>query len=81
MNSFTVSVKEHGRLNLPKGLRAALHLREQDDLIFRVRPDGVAEVVSATTIAQRSSGLFAHLRQEDSETDAFLAERRAESDQ
>ncbi|WP_295814325.1 AbrB/MazE/SpoVT family DNA-binding domain-containing protein [uncultured Deinococcus sp.] len=67
-------------MNLPKSLRAALHLREHDDLIFRIRPDGVAEVVSATTLAQRSTGLFAHLKQEPSETDAFLAERRAESD-
>lgn len=80
MTSFTVPVKEHGRLNLPKSLRAALQLREHDDLIFRVRPDGVAEVVSATTLAQRGAGLFAHLKQEDSETDAFLAERRAQAD-
>lgn len=81
MSDFTVSVKEHGRLNLPKSLRAALHLQEQDDLIFRVRGDGVAEVVSASTLAQRSSGLFAHLRREESETDTFLAERRAEAEQ
>lgn len=81
MNSFTVSVKEHGRLNLPKSLRAALRLGEHDDLIFRVQPDGVAEVVSASTLAQRGTGLFAHLKQQDSETDAFLAERRAEAEQ
>ncbi|MPY67714.1 AbrB/MazE/SpoVT family DNA-binding domain-containing protein [Deinococcus sp. SDU3-2] len=81
MTSFTVSVREHGRLNLPKSLRAALHLQDQDDLIFRVRPDGVAEVVSATTLARRGTGLFAHLKQHDSETDDFLAERRAEADQ
>lgn len=81
MTSFTVSVREHGRLNLPKSLRAALHLQDQDDLIFRVRPDGVAEVVSATTLAQRGTGLFAYLKQHDSETDDFLAERRAEADQ
>lgn len=80
MESFTVSVKEHGRLNLPKSLRAALHLGEHDDLIFRLREDGVAEVVSATTLARRSTGLFAHLKQADSETDTFLAERRTESE-
>lgn len=80
MADFTVAVKEHGRVNLPKGLRAALGLQARDDLVFRVRPDGVAEVVAATTLAQRGRGLFAHLKAEESETDAFLAERRAESD-
>jgi bifunctional DNA-binding transcriptional regulator/antitoxin component of YhaV-PrlF toxin-antitoxin module len=81
MTNFTVSVREHGRLNLPKSLRTALHLQDRDDLIFRVRSDGVAEVISATTLAQRGIGLFVHLKQEDSETDAFLAERRAEAEQ
>ncbi len=81
MTSFTVSVKDHGRLNLPKGLRAALHLQDGDDLVFRVKSDGVAEVVSASTLAERGTGLFVHLKQEDSETDAFIAERRAQADQ
>ncbi|MDV6376578.1 AbrB/MazE/SpoVT family DNA-binding domain-containing protein [Deinococcus arenicola] len=81
MLQYTVAVKDHGRLNLPKSLRAALHLQDGDDLVFRVNSDGVAEVVSASTLAQRGTGLFVHLKQEDSETDAFLAERRAEADQ
>ncbi len=81
MTSFTVSVKDHGRVNLPKSLRAALHLRDGDDLVFRLTSAGVAEVVSASTLAERSTGLFVHLKQGDSETDAFLAERRAEANQ
>lgn len=81
MTSFTVSVKDHGRVNLPKSLRAALHLRDGDDLVFRLTSAGVAEVVSASTLAERGTGLFVHLKQEDSETDAFLAERRAQADQ
>lgn len=79
MSDFTVSVREHGRVNLPKSLRAALHLQDHDDLIFRVRGDGVAEVISASTLAARSTGLFAHLKREESETDTFLSERRAEA--
>lgn len=81
MSNFTVSVKDHGRMNLPKSLRAALQLQDGDDLVFRVNADGVAEVVSASTLARRGTGLFAHLKQEASETDAFLAERRAEAEQ
>lgn len=66
-------------MNLPKRLRAALQLQDHDDLIFRVRGDGVAEVVSASTLARRGTGLFVHLKTEESETDTFLAERRAEA--
>lgn len=81
MTQYTVPVKEHGRLNLPKKLRAALHLQEGDDLVFRITSSGVAEVVSASTLAGRGLGLFAQFKQMESETDAFLAERRAEADQ
>lgn len=81
MTQYTVPVKEHGRLNLPKSLRAALHLQDGDDLIFRLTTEGVAEVVSASTLAGRGLGLFASVKTEESETDAFLAERRAEADQ
>ncbi|MFC6619699.1 AbrB/MazE/SpoVT family DNA-binding domain-containing protein [Deinococcus radiophilus] len=79
MMNFTVSVREHGRLNLPKRLRMALHLQEQDDLVFRIRADGTAEVVSASILAQQGRGLFGHLKVEESETDAFIAERHAEA--
>lgn len=81
MTSFTVPVKDHGRMNLPKSLRAALHLQDGDDLVFRLTSSGIAEVVSTSTLAKRSRGLFTHLKQEDSETDTFLAERRAEAEQ
>lgn len=80
MENFTVQIKEHGRMNLPRKLRAALGLQEHDDLVFRVREDGSAEVVPASTLARQGSGLFRHLKVEESETDAFLAERRAEAD-
>lgn len=80
MTSFTVSVREHGRVNLPKSLRSALGVSEHDNLVFTVRPDGVAEVISASVLAQRSQGLFGHLKTEDNETDAFISERRAEVD-
>lgn len=80
MTNFTVPIREHGRLNLPKRLREALGIMDTGELVFTIRPDGVAEVVSAQTLAQRSTGLFRHLKIEDSETDAFIAERRAEAD-
>ncbi|MCY1703706.1 AbrB/MazE/SpoVT family DNA-binding domain-containing protein [Deinococcus sp. SL84] len=80
MTNFTVPIREHGRLNLPKRLREALGISDTGELVFTIRPDGVAEVVSAQTLAQRSTGLFSHLKVEDSETDAFIAERRAEAD-
>lgn len=79
MTQFTVPVKEHGRLNLPKSLRTALHLQDGDDLVFRLTAEGVAEVVSASTLAGRGVGLFAGFKQLESETDAFVAERRAEA--
>ena len=76
---FSVSVKAHGRVNLPKELRRALGVSEGQILIFRLRPDGSAEVVTAQAIARRGRGLFAHLKQVESETDAFLEERRREA--
>lgn len=68
-------------MNLPKELREALSLKEGESLIFRVREDGSAEVVTPQTLARRGRGLFAHLKQVESETDSFIEERRQEADQ
>lgn len=78
--SYSVSVKEHGRMNLPKDLRAGLGLEEGDELVFILLEDGRAEVVPQRLIAKRGMGLFANLKQANNETDLFIAERRAEAD-
>lgn len=78
---YSVAVKEHGRVNLPRELRRSLDLQEGDALIFQVRPDGSAVVTTQTAAARRGRGIFAHLKTEASETDTFLAERRAEAEQ
>lgn len=67
-------------MNLPKGLREALGVQQGEALIFHVRPDGSAEVTRAGVLARRGRGLFAHLKRLDSETDDFIAERRAEAE-
>ena len=80
MTDFTVQVREHGRLNLPKSLRQTLGLEGEGHLVFRVRDDGSVEVVSAHALAHRARGMFRHLKTEESETDTFIAERRQEAD-
>ncbi len=80
-SQFSVSVKEHGRVNLPKDLRTALRLKEGESLIFQVRDDGSAEVVTPQTLARRGRGIFVHLKEAESETDAFLEDRRQEAEQ
>ena len=76
---FKVSLKEHGRLNLPKRLREALDAHEGEDLIFQLSEDGRAEVMTAATIAKKGRGLFAHLKQLEDETADFIAERHREA--
>lgn len=80
MATFTVNVRGHGRLNLPKKLREALGLKAQDELVFQLQDDGTAAVIPASVLAARGVGMFRHLKQTDSETDVFLAERRAEAE-
>ncbi|AFZ69495.1 AbrB/MazE/SpoVT family DNA-binding domain-containing protein [Deinococcus peraridilitoris] len=80
-SQFAVSVREHGRLNLPKELREALGVKEGENLIFRVKEDGSAEVVTPQTLARRGRGLFTYLKQVESETDDFIAQRRKEAEQ
>nr|WP_264778072.1 AbrB/MazE/SpoVT family DNA-binding domain-containing protein [Deinococcus aetherius] len=67
-------------MNLPKELREALRVKEGESLIFRVREDGSAEVITPQTLARRGRGLFAHLKRVESKTDAFIEERRQETD-
>ncbi|MFC4456192.1 AbrB/MazE/SpoVT family DNA-binding domain-containing protein [Deinococcus sonorensis] len=78
---FSITVKEHGRLNLPKDLRQALGIEEGERLIFRINDDGSAEVVTPHALARRGRGLFAHLKQVNNETDSFIDDRRQEADQ
>ena len=80
MSDFTVQVKDHGRLNLPKSLRQTLGIEGEGSLVFRVKEDGSVEVISADALANRSRGLFKHLKTEESETDTFITERREEAD-
>lgn len=80
LSQFSVTVKENGRVNLPSGLRNRLQLHEGEDLIFRVRDDGSAEVITRTVLAQRGRGLFAHLKIVEDETALFLQERRQETE-
>lgn len=68
-------------MNLPKELREALGVKEGENLIFRIKEDGSAEVVTPQTLARRGRGLFAHLKQVESETDDFISQRREEADQ
>lgn len=80
LSQFSITVKENGRVNLPSGLRSCLQLHEGDDLIFRVRDDGSAEVITRAVLAQRGRGLFAHLKTVEDETSLFLQERRQETE-
>ncbi len=68
-------------MNLPKELRQALGVSAGQTLIFRLHPDGSAEVVTAQAIARRGRGLFAYLKQVESETDALIEERRREAEE
>lgn len=68
-------------MNLPQKLRQQLRLHDGDDLIFRLRMDGSAEVITRDALARRGRGLFTHLKNVDDETEAFLHDRRAAAEQ
>ena len=77
--SYTIIVKENGRVNLPAGLRAHLHLNAGDKLTVRVNGEGRAELVTASTVVKEARGLYRHLRGEDSVVDELIGERHAEA--
>lgn len=77
--SYTIEVKENGRVNLPAGLRSQLHLNAGDKLMVRVSGEGRAELVTASTVVKESRGLYRHLRGEGSVTDELIGERHAEA--
>jgi AbrB family looped-hinge helix DNA binding protein len=78
--SYTIEVKENGRVNLPAGLRQALQLTSGDRLLVRVSGEGRAELVTASTLIREARGLYRHLRGEGSGVDELIADRRAEAE-
>lgn len=77
--SYTIEVKENGRVNLPAGLRSQLHLNAGDKLMVRVSGEGRAELVTASAVVKEARGLYRHLRGEGSVADELITERHAEA--
>lgn len=77
--SYTIEVKENGRVNLPAGLRSQLNLSAGDKMTVRVSGEGRAELVTASTVLREARGLYRHLRGEGSVTDELIGERHAEA--
>ena len=77
--SYTIEVKENGRVNLPAGLRSQLQLNAGDKLLIRVSGEGRAELVTASAVVKEARGLYRHLRGEGSVVDELIRERHAEA--
>lgn len=77
--SYTIEVKENGRVNLPAGLRSQLHLNAGDKLTVRVSGEGRAELVTASTVIRETRGLYRQLRGEGSVVDELIEERHTEA--
>lgn len=72
--SATVGVRA-----LPSALRERLGLREGDQLVMTVQPDGSVSMVSLWEAVRRARGLYAHVAPGRSLVDELIAERREEA--
>lgn len=77
--TYTLEVKENGRIFLPVAFRQQLGVGQGERLIARVTEKGKAELVTATHAVSSTRGLYAGLS-EVSLADELIQERRAEAE-
>jgi AbrB family looped-hinge helix DNA binding protein len=77
--SFSVQLGDGGRLTVPAAIRRRLKLRDGEELIVTLRPDGVLCIRSARQMIKATRGLYRVQARQRSLADELIAERRAEA--
>lgn len=77
--AFRIRLGERGRLVLPAEVRKQLNLREGDQLVVTVQPDGSLRLMSPRQIVRETRGLYRARAGRRSLTDEVIAQRRAEA--
>jgi AbrB family looped-hinge helix DNA binding protein len=75
---FPVQLGDRGRLVLPAEIRRRLNLREGDELLVTVQPDGSLRLASPRQAVRETRGLYRARAGNRSLSDELIAERRAE---
>jgi len=76
---FRVQLGDRGRLVLPAEIRKLLNLREGDQLLVTVQPDGSLRLMSPRQVVRETRGLYRARAGHRSLADELIAERRAEA--
>lgn len=77
-DAFPVQLGDRGRLVLPAAIRKRLRLREGDELLVTVQPDGSLRLTSPRQAVREARGLYRARAGDRSLSDELIAERRAE---
>jgi len=77
--AFRVQVGDRGRLVLPAAVRKQLNLRQGDELLITVQPDGSLRLMSPRQVVRETRGLYRTRGGRRSLADELIAERRAEA--
>jgi AbrB family looped-hinge helix DNA binding protein len=77
-DAFSVQLGDRGRLVLPAEIRKRLNLREGDELLVTVLPDGSLRLTSPGQVVREARGLYRARAGRRSLADELIAERRAE---
>ncbi len=77
-DTFPVHLGDRGRLVLPAAIRKRLNLREGDELLVTVQPDGSLRLRSPSQVVRETRGLYRARAGHRSLVDELIAERRAE---
>ncbi|MDQ6712955.1 MAG: AbrB/MazE/SpoVT family DNA-binding domain-containing protein [Candidatus Dormibacteraeota bacterium] len=76
--AFRVQLGDRGRLVLPAEVRKRLNLRDGDELLVTVLPDGSLRLTSPRQVVRETRGLYRGRAGRRSLADELIAERRAE---
>ena len=77
--AFHVQLGDRGRLVLPAEIRKQLNLREGDELLIAVQPDGTLRLTSPRLAVRETRGLYRARARHRSLADELIAERRVEA--
>ena len=77
-DAFSVQLGDRGRLVLPAEIRRRLNLREGDELVVSLQPDGSLRLTSQRQIVRETRGLYRARAGRRSLADELIADRRAE---
>jgi len=74
--AFPVRLGDSGRLVLPAEIRKQLNLRQGDQLLLSVEPDGSVRMTSAREVVRQTRGLYRVRAGRRSLVDELIADRQ-----